>query len=108
VAAPAILAWDALRRGSRRPLPAFRQGFENQVTEKLTDMIEDPTGRNVIGYQTQNVFDPDVVIETSMVDTPSGLCGGDGARRSTRCRSARREGRRRRPWRPPSTPKGRD
>jgi len=36
----------------------FRQTFENQMTEKLTGMIEDLTGRKVLTYQSQILFGP--------------------------------------------------
>src|SRR5215210_2013913 len=41
----------------------FRQEFENEMTGRLTGMIEDLTGRNVINYQSQVMFDPDIVVE---------------------------------------------
>ena len=41
----------------------FRQQFENEMTGRLTGMIEDVTGRNVLGYQSQVLFEPEVVLE---------------------------------------------
>jgi len=41
----------------------FRQEFENEMTRRLTDMIEDLTGRRVLTYQSQILFDPDIVLE---------------------------------------------
>lgn len=41
----------------------FRQVFENEMTQRLSGMIEDLTGRKVVNFQSQIMFDPDVVIE---------------------------------------------
>jgi uncharacterized protein YbcI len=41
----------------------FRQVFENEMAERLTGMIEDLTGRKVLTYQSQVLFDPDIIIE---------------------------------------------
>src|SRR5215213_3710979 len=46
----------------------FRQTFENQMTEKLTGMIEDLTGRKVLTYQSQILFGPDRVVEMFVFD----------------------------------------
>lgn len=51
----------------RGPRP-FRQAFENQMTEQLTGMIEELTGRKVLTYQSQILFDPDRVIEIFVFD----------------------------------------
>lgn len=49
----------------------FRQTFENEMTERLTDMIENVTGRKVLTYQSQVLFDPNVVIEMFVFDAPA-------------------------------------
>jgi uncharacterized protein YbcI len=49
----------------------FRQTFENEMTSRLTTMIEDLTGRKVVTYQSQILFDPDVVFEIFMFDQPA-------------------------------------
>jgi len=46
----------------------FRQSFENEMTERLTTMIEDITGRKVLTYQSQILFDPEIVIEMFVFD----------------------------------------
>ena len=46
----------------------FRQVFENEMTGRLTHMIEDLTGRKVLTYQSQIMFDPDVVVEVFVFD----------------------------------------
>ncbi len=47
----------------------FRQLFENSMTERLTDRIEELTGREVATYQSQVMFDPDVVVEMFVFDS---------------------------------------
>jgi len=50
----------------------FRQIFENEMTERLHTMIEELTGRKVLTYQSQILFDPDVVIEMFVFDSEGG------------------------------------
>jgi len=38
------------------------------MTERLTTMIEDITGRKVLTYQSQILFDPEIVIEMFVFD----------------------------------------
>ena len=47
----------------------FRQLFENEMTERLTTMIEELTGRKVLTYQSQVMFDPDLVVEMFVFDS---------------------------------------
>ncbi len=49
----------------------FRQLFENEMTGRLTDMVEDLTGRKVATYQSQVMFDPDTVVEMFVFDRPA-------------------------------------
>ena len=46
----------------------FRQLFENEMTERLTSMVEELTGRKVVNYQSQVMFDPDIVVEMFVFD----------------------------------------
>jgi uncharacterized protein YbcI len=46
----------------------FRQVFENEMTEQLTGIVQDLTGRKVVTYQSQIMFDPDIVIELFVFD----------------------------------------
>lgn len=41
----------------------FRQQFENEMTGRMTELIEELTGRKVINYQSQILFDPDISVE---------------------------------------------
>jgi uncharacterized protein YbcI len=47
----------------------FRQLFENEMTERLTGMIENLTGRKVLTYQSQIMFEPDLVVEMFVFDS---------------------------------------
>ena len=47
----------------------FRQLFENEMTDRLTDMVERLTGRKVATYQSQIMFDPDLVVEMFVFDS---------------------------------------
>ena len=46
----------------------FRQIFENEMTGRLTGMVEELTGRKVATYQSQVMFNPNVVVEMFMFD----------------------------------------
>jgi uncharacterized protein YbcI len=50
----------------------FRQTFENEMTQNLTGKIEELTGRKVLTYQSQILFDPDIVAELFVFDKAPG------------------------------------
>ena len=52
----------------------FRQTFENRMTTRLTGIVEELTGRRVLTYQSQVLFDPDRVIEMFVLEdgAPAG------------------------------------
>jgi uncharacterized protein YbcI len=56
---------DAGRAGMVRN---FRQEFENEMAEVLTRMVERVTGRRVVTYQSQVLFDPNMTIEIFVFD----------------------------------------
>ncbi|MBW3653657.1 MAG: DUF2294 domain-containing protein [Actinobacteria bacterium] len=58
-----------LEFGQQDQVRQFRQLFENQMTERLTDMIERLTGRKVLTYQSQVLFEPDIVVEVFVFDS---------------------------------------
>jgi uncharacterized protein YbcI len=58
-----------LEFGRHDQVRQFRQLFENEMTERLTDMIERLTGRKVLTYQSQIMFDPDLVVEMFVFDS---------------------------------------
>ncbi len=57
----------------------FRQLFQDEMTERLTTIVEELTGRKVATYQSQVLFDPDVVVELFVFDEPAD----SAARRET-------------------------
>ena len=57
-----------LEFGQEDMVREFRQLFENEMTERLTGMIEELTGRKVLTYQSQIMFDPDMVVELFVFD----------------------------------------
>ncbi len=57
----------------------FRQLFQEEMTERLTTMVEELTGRKVATYQSQVLFDPDVMVEMFVFNEP----GDSAARRET-------------------------
>ena len=50
----------------------FRQIFENEMKETLVGLIEGLVGREVVTYQSQVLFDPDIVIEIFFFAEPFG------------------------------------
>ena len=50
----------------------FRQLFQDEMTEHLTGMVEEMTGRHVVNYQSQVLFDPDMTLEI-FVFAPDGF-----------------------------------
>ena len=59
-----------LRFGRQNMVRQFRQLFENEMTELLTGLVEKATGRTVVNYQSQVMFDPDVIVEMFVFDQP--------------------------------------
>jgi uncharacterized protein YbcI len=57
-----------LDQGREDLVRSFRQQFENEMSGKLVGLIEEITGRNVVTYQSQIVFDPDMVFEIFVFD----------------------------------------
>jgi uncharacterized protein YbcI len=47
---------------------SFRQTFENRMTSELTGLVEELTGRKVLTYQSQCLFNPDVITELFVFD----------------------------------------
>lgn len=52
-----------LRFGRQNLVREFRQLFENDMTKVLTGLVEQTTGRTVVNYQSQIMFDPDIIVE---------------------------------------------
>lgn len=61
-----------LEFGQPEMVRQFRQLFENEMTELLTSRVEETTGRKVVNYQSQIMFDPDIIVEMFVFDQPRG------------------------------------
>jgi uncharacterized protein YbcI len=59
-----------LRFGRQSMVRQCRQLFEDEMTELLTGLVEQTTGRTVINYQSQIMFDPDVIVEMFLFGEP--------------------------------------
>ncbi len=57
-----------LDAGRASTVRSFRQEFENEMTEVLTRMVERLSGRRVVTYQSQVLFDPNITIEIFVFD----------------------------------------
>jgi uncharacterized protein YbcI len=60
-----------LDAGHQNTVRQFRQEFENEMAERLTSMVEQLTGRRVINYQSQVMFDPNMSVEMFVFDEPA-------------------------------------
>lgn len=61
-----------LEFGQEDMVRSFRQLFENEMTSRLHEMVEELTGRKVLTYQSQILFEPDVVVEMFLFDSAGG------------------------------------
>lgn len=59
-----------LKAGEADAVRAVRQRFENIMAERLIGTIEQLTERKVVTYQSQVLFDPDVIVEIFVFDEP--------------------------------------
>jgi uncharacterized protein YbcI len=65
-----------LANGHEAEVRAFRQLWQDDMTDELVAMVRARTGRPVVNYQSQVMFDPDVVLEIFMFgDEESGEPG---------------------------------
>lgn len=61
-----------LEFGHPRQVREFRQLFQDEMTEKLSGMMEELTGRKVVNYQSQVLFDPDMTLEIFVFESDRG------------------------------------
>jgi uncharacterized protein YbcI len=61
-----------LEFGHPNQVRQFRQLFQDEMTGKLTSMVESLTGRRVVNYQSQVLFDPDMSLEIFVFDSSAG------------------------------------
>jgi uncharacterized protein YbcI len=52
-----------LARGHADLVRQFRQRFQNEMRDVLVAKVEALTGRTVVNYQSQVLFDPHIVLE---------------------------------------------
>lgn len=57
-----------LDEGEDDVVRAYRQTFENRMAGILSGRIEELTGRKVVGFQSQMLFDPDMSVEIFVFD----------------------------------------
>ena len=58
--------------GEDRLVREYRLRFQEVVAEDLTSVVEEATGRHVVTYHSQVVFDPPRLFEIFMLDAPPG------------------------------------
>jgi uncharacterized protein YbcI len=66
-----------LERGHADLVRQFRQAYQNEIRDILVAKVETLTGRTVVTYQSQVLFDPHVVIEIFFFD--DAAADGNGA-----------------------------
>src|SRR3954466_2561255 len=64
-----------LERGHGDLVRQFRQTYQNEMGDVLCAKVEALTGRTVVNYQSQILFDPHIVMEAFFF----AASGGDGA-----------------------------
>jgi uncharacterized protein YbcI len=57
-----------LQRGHEDLVRRFRQRYQDEMAESLIAMVESLTGRTVVNYQSQVLFDPHIVLEIFFFD----------------------------------------
>jgi uncharacterized protein YbcI len=57
-----------LEGGKEDIVRQYRQEFENEMTATLIGKMQELTGRKILTYQSQILFDPDIVIEIFFFD----------------------------------------
>ncbi|HEV2772178.1 MAG TPA: DUF2294 domain-containing protein [Thermoleophilaceae bacterium] len=69
-----VVEQTLLRAGRHDLVREYRQVFQNEMAAEFTGQIEQLTGRRVLSYQSQIMFDPDTVIEIFVLESR-----GDGS-----------------------------
>lgn len=60
-----------VERGSKKLVQEFRLAFQDKMTDEFVGAVERLTGRSVLTYDSQILFDPDVVIEIFLLSKNS-------------------------------------
>jgi uncharacterized protein YbcI len=61
-----------LESGQEDLVRNFRQRFQDEMGARIVGMVQDVTGRHVVNYQSQVLFDPDMVFELFVFDDQLG------------------------------------
>jgi uncharacterized protein YbcI len=61
-----------LSMGEDVAVRSFRQTYQDHMATTLRERIEDATGRRVINFMSQIMFNPDIVIQTYVFDRSDG------------------------------------
>src|SRR3954463_14309622 len=61
-----------LERGHGDLVRQFRQTYQNEMGDALVAKVEALTGRTIINYQSQILFDPHIVLEIFFFDPAAG------------------------------------
>jgi len=61
-----------LEAGDEQAVREFRLAYQTQMTERLVGTVEQLTGRAVLTYHSQIMFNPSVLIEMFLFDDDSG------------------------------------
>ena len=61
-----------IERGRNDLVREFRQQYENELAGTFTAVVEEITGRKVLNYQSQIMFDPDMIFELFVLDSDAG------------------------------------
>jgi uncharacterized protein YbcI len=61
-----------LARGREDLVRQFRQAFQDELGDMLVAKVETLTGRKVINYRSQTLFDPHIVLEVFFFDPAEG------------------------------------
>src|SRR3954467_1691507 len=67
-----------LARGHSDLVRQFRQTFQNEMRDILVAKVETLTGRTVVNYQSQVLFDPHIVLEIFFFDGAGADGNGPG------------------------------
>lgn len=57
-----------LEAGKQDMVRQYRQAYENEMTATLIGKMQELTGRTILNYQSQILFDPDIVVEIFFFD----------------------------------------
>jgi uncharacterized protein YbcI len=68
-----------LDRGHSDLVRTFRQAYQNEMGTELVTKVETLTGRKVVNYQSQILFDPHIVIELFFFEGSGGGVDDDGS-----------------------------